>query len=143
MAPSPQKASWRRIDTTPSPGDVGVGDVGSGAGIQPFQVPGKTNLHPNTYIAPGQQLAGQDVSSSLDEFLLPSTTFQAFSSPSIAGAYRCAFPFRLRDYNALCPITLLTSLRVLLTISSISSKSYYDKYPTSVPHQHRNVLPTS
>lgn len=38
MAPSLQKASWRRIDTVPSDDDVRVGGVSSGAGIQPFVV---------------------------------------------------------------------------------------------------------
>ena len=38
MAPSPQKASWRRVDTTPSDDDdddVGVGGVSSGTRIRP------------------------------------------------------------------------------------------------------------
>ncbi|KAH9988192.1 hypothetical protein BJV77DRAFT_757475 [Russula vinacea] len=69
MAPSPQKASWRRVDTTPSDDDdddVGVGGVSSVSRQQ------------------SSMLAGQGVSSSLDDFPLPSTTFQAISSPTIA-----------------------------------------------------------
>ncbi|KAF8481551.1 hypothetical protein DFH94DRAFT_399244 [Russula ochroleuca] len=64
MAPSPQKASWRRVDANLSPSDVG--GVSSVSGQQ------------------SSPLAGQGVSSSLDDFPLPSTTFQAISSPSIA-----------------------------------------------------------
>ena len=100
MAPSLQKASWRRIDTTLSPSDdVGGGGVSSGTRIRSFTGASgdSTYLHPYTYIVSRQQsslLAGQGVSSSLDDYPLPSTTSQATSSHSIAGAYRCAFSFQ-------------------------------------------------
>ena len=95
MAPSPQKASWRRVDTAPAPSDnVGVG-ISSGAGIQPFSGARDdfTYFRPYTYLASGQQsspLAGQGVSSSQEGSLLPST-FHAFSSPSDASAYSLCF----------------------------------------------------
>lgn len=101
MAPSPQKASWRRVDTTPSDDDddVGVGGVSSGTRIRPSAGAGEdsTYFHPYTYTVSRQQssmLAGQGVSSSLDDFPLPSTTLQAISSPPIASAYRCTFSFQ-------------------------------------------------
>ncbi|KAI0279407.1 hypothetical protein BGY98DRAFT_428494 [Russula aff. rugulosa BPL654] len=67
MAPSPQKASWRRSDTTLIPSDdVGAGGDSSASGQQ------------------SSPLTGQDVSSTPDYFPSPSMTLQTSSSRSIA-----------------------------------------------------------
>jgi hypothetical protein len=103
---------------------------------------GSTYLRPRpyTYIASGQQsrpLAGQDVSSTPDYSLSPSTTLQTSSSPSIASAYR--FPFGLSRFVTI--IAILPSLPFIVV--PISNKFFHNKYPNIAHQRLNNVLAIS
>ena len=85
-----------------------------------------------TYIASGRQsspLAGQDVSSTLDNSLSPPTTLQTFSKPSIARAYR--YPFG----HSHCVIIIAVLPSLPFVVIPITNKSFYNKNSTIVHHR--------